>query len=359
LNDSVREAGGVRVGHDQVVRSNLHGVKLHVLINLGRGHSRAHRSRSDVARERGGTDHPLMGATAGGVGRMALMDEGDERLGVDYARATLRMLGFPADAHAGAQAVAEVVFGVGCVERAVMRERSAVARVGGALRLFVHARLSRAAQHWQIAYRTAAWLMAEDGADEELVRRGRTAAQIDAVRCAAAALLLLPRDRVARALRVDGPESVASRLTVPVPATYLRQSEIEGAGCAYVVPGEYVRVRGDRAPFPRDERALERLITEGTASLRLRKVRPAGERGVLLVTRAALRRLAFWPPAPWSFPGSLGCEDGPCRLRRQHRLSRRQRRPGRCLAETAVGGLRVGAPRVDAVALPARRPSAP
>ena len=203
-----------------------------------------------------------------------IIDTDEANLATRFVHDVMRTVGLVPDRHGGALAIADAVFGLGCLERAPMRTEGCVAMVGGRLRLFINARLPPARRHWQIAYQTAAWLARREGASVSIPR--------------VAALLLLPADPVARLLAAHGPVAVARAFVVPEVSVYLREGELTLRPVAHVVPGSYVCVRGavDRQ-LPNDRATLETLAVGNVAPLRVTRARPVNERGVVLHVRAA------------------------------------------------------------------------
>ena len=187
----------------------------------------------------------------------------------DYVRGLARALGYVPDAHPSALAVAESMLGCGCVERALMREESTVARLGGRWCAFLNARLPASRQHWALAMALSRWALARDGAT---------------LSCSAvAAAILMPAAPVARALaRIDSVD-VARRLVVPEVAAALRAGELTARPTVHFVPGQYARIRGDYGRvLPRDRQTLEQVVAGRVALLHAKTVSPSDGRGVLL-----------------------------------------------------------------------------
>lgn len=184
-----------------------------------------------------------------------------------YVMGALRTLRVRPDALA--TEVADAALGSGCYSGAPMRGEGAVARVGGRWRLFVNARLPAPRRHWQIAYQTAAWLLAQDGASVPIT--------------AVAAILLLPTDVALRHLRGRDPHDLARVLVTPIVAAYLRDGEVRDTPTAHVVAGLYARVRGRAVhAMPRGVAHLEILASAAVTPLRIARWRSTDERGVIL-----------------------------------------------------------------------------
>lgn len=187
-----------------------------------------------------------------------------------YVRGLARTCGFRPDAHPSALALAEGLLGPSCVERAVIRDESTVASIGGRWRLYLRAALPLARQHWALALATARWAIRNDAAD--------------VCENAVAAAILLPAATTTRALSTRDPADVARVFVAPIVATTLRAGELTSRPVAHVVDGAYARIRGDRGRvLPRDRAALHAIASGTVRALRTHRITSPSERGVLLI----------------------------------------------------------------------------
>lgn len=197
-----------------------------------------------------------------------------------YVHDVTRALGFARGARPTALAMAERAMGACCLAWTADDAPEAVVRSVGASWWQIQVRRSatRERAHWLVAHRLSTWLLAQDGVDR---------ATAGVLRAAVAGAMLLPADVVTRAPA----DVVASRLAVPVAAALLRSGEVTGTPTAVVGRGWY-RVRGDHVGrFPRDLATLSAWAHGVVEPLRVRRVRPHGEREIVLVAALPLRAL--------------------------------------------------------------------
>ena len=138
--------------------------------------------------------------------------------------------------------------------------------------LYVNARLPAARARWCVAWAFAGWAMLQDKMPEGEIRR---------LRARVAGDLLLPADIAARAFRKASPAAVAVAFSMPLATALLREAEVTRVPTALVVPGRYVRVRGDDAGrLPTGRAALELLA--GRRGIGIARYQVPEEGGVVL-----------------------------------------------------------------------------
>lgn len=163
------------------------------------------------------------------------------------------------------------------VQRAKMATTEVtIAKVAGKPVLYVASRLSPARARWCVAWEFTGWAMREDGFDAAEIRR---------LRAATAADLLLPGDMARRLFRVTTALVVANEFVIPTAAVLLREAELLRLPTALVVPGRYVRIKGDDdGRLPLERAALELLASKrGIGVVRF----PVPEEGGTVVRLAA------------------------------------------------------------------------
>lgn len=131
------------------------------------------------------------------------------------------------------------------------KTEATVSRLNDRLVLYVNSRLSPARARWAVALEFTRWAMAADGFSETEIRR---------LRARVAGDLLLPKDVAACAFRAAAAPAVGHAFSLPTATALLREAEVLRLPTALVVPGRYVRIRGDDAGrLPADLEALELL----------------------------------------------------------------------------------------------------
>ena len=168
------------------------------------------------------------------------------------------------------------------IRRAPIKAEVTTAIVNGETAIYVASRLTAPRSRWVLAHEFATWVMREDGMPADQAR---------ALRSSVAAELLLPESLAASVLRTAPAIIVAEEFVLPTAATLLREAEVLGVPTALVVPGRYVRVKGnDAGRLPLEQEALELLASRrGIGVIRF----PVPEDGGTVVRLAALLRLCL------------------------------------------------------------------
>lgn len=162
------------------------------------------------------------------------------------------------------------------IRRAPIRAEVATAIVNGETAIYVASRLTAQRARWVLAHEFSSWVMREDG---------MSATDARSLRSSVAAELLLPESLAASVLRAAPALVVAEEFILPTAATLLREAEVLRVPTALVVPGRYVRVKGDDlGRLPIEQGALELLASRrGIGVIRF----PVPEEGGTIVRLAA------------------------------------------------------------------------
>ena len=153
------------------------------------------------------------------------------------------------------------------------------ATVNGSTIFYTSTRVAPAVARWALAHAFAVWTLEHDGVP---------AAEALRLRSPLAAEFLLPTDAARRAFGKASPDVVASRLVMPIAASFLREAELLRVPTCLVALGRdgyYARTRGDdHGRLPVDLDAL--LLLAGQRSIGVTRTRT--EAGGTIIRLASL-----------------------------------------------------------------------
>lgn len=145
------------------------------------------------------------------------------------------------------------------------------ATVNGSTIFYMSTRVAPARARWALAHAFAVWALEHDGFSSDDAQR---------LRSRLAAEFLLPSDAARRVFPKASPSAVASRLVMPVAASYLREAELLRVPTCLVALGRdglYARTRGDDdGRLPVDLDALRLLASQRSIGVTRTKTEDGG-----------------------------------------------------------------------------------